>query len=360
MTELVELLWDRGIQFADGAPPPLDASRRLLCPECGGGRSRELSLSVTLKSEGGAVWHCFRATCGWSGGVRAPGGPALGAATAGGGAGYGGRGDDDGEEDDEDGAAARPGRPPRRLPDTSRLEPLSPELLAWFAARGISRATLERNRVRMARGRFAAASGAAGAGAGAARLDAVAFPYLKDGVVVNVKFRVPEPKAWSQTKGGEQVLYGHDEAAAALAAASGGARGLIVVEGELDKLALNEAGLWNVVSVPSGALPPRRVGGAGAAGADAERRLGAKFAFLKRSRRALDAAERVLIATDADAPGQALAEALARHLGRGRCWLLRWPPGVKDANEALLAMGREALVEYVRARAELMPAESLV
>ena len=41
-----------------------------LCPACQGGSSGEKSLSVTVE-EGGqaAVWNCFRAKCGWAGGV---------------------------------------------------------------------------------------------------------------------------------------------------------------------------------------------------------------------------------------------------------------------------------------------------
>jgi hypothetical protein len=190
LTELVDLLWERGIQLD---APALDASCRALCPECSGGRSRELSLSVTPMRSGAAVWNCFRATCGWSGAVHAPGGaaadgPAGAAAEAGGAP-----------------PAGRPGRPPARLPDTAALRPLSAELLAWFAARRISAATLAACGVAMER-RYVPGSGAAGP------VDAIAFPYIKGGAVVNIKYRAL-PKAFSQTKGGEQVLYGIDDVA---------------------------------------------------------------------------------------------------------------------------------------------------
>lgn len=39
----------------------------------------------------------------------------------------------------------------------------------------------------------------------------------------------------------------------------------------------------------------------------------------------LDSAAKIVIATDNDAPGQALAEELSRRLGRERCWRVRWP-----------------------------------
>jgi twinkle protein len=133
------------------------------------------------------------------------------------------------------------------------------------------------------------------------------------------------------------------------------------VEGELDKLALYEAGVRNAVSVPGGALPPRRVAPAAPpAAAQADRRLAAKFSFLRRAGPELAGARRIVLATDADVPGQALAEELARRLGRGRCALLRWPDGCKDANDALLVLGPAGLRAWVARAAQAMPAESLV
>lgn len=42
-------------------------TRRILCPACRGGRTNELSLNVTAREDGSTVWHCFRASCGFSG-----------------------------------------------------------------------------------------------------------------------------------------------------------------------------------------------------------------------------------------------------------------------------------------------------
>lgn len=72
LVELADLLLDKGIQLES-----LHAgNHRLLCPECDGGSQGEASLSVTvLEGEGVAMWNCFRATCGWTGGVRATGAP---------------------------------------------------------------------------------------------------------------------------------------------------------------------------------------------------------------------------------------------------------------------------------------------
>lgn len=48
-----------------------------------------------------------------------------------------------------------------------------------------------------------------------------------------------------QVKGGEKILFGYDDVR--------DQKNIIIVEGEMDKLALNVAGFWNVVSVPDGA-----------------------------------------------------------------------------------------------------------
>ena len=79
----------------------------------------------------------------------------------------------------------------------------------------------------------------------------------------------------------------------------------------------------------------------------------------------LDRVKTFIIAVDADEPGDALAEELARRLGRERCWRVHWPgcaaeaavadaplnPSAarKDANEVLMRDGPEALGALVAA-----------
>lgn len=88
----------------------------------------------------------------------------------------------------------------------------------------------------------------------------------------------------------------------------------------------------------------------------------------------LDQATRILLATDNDEPGQALAEELARRLGRERCWRVRFPSGDpelaqplseapppgfrKDANDVLLNDGAGALHALIQA-AEPYPIRGL-
>ena len=127
---------------------------------------------------------------------------------------------------------------------------------------------------------------------------------------------------------------------------------LIVVEGECDKLALEEAGYRNVGSVPNGAQ------GNGQATAEDS----AAFAYLTGCAGALARAERIILAVDNDEKGRILEAELARRLGRERCWRARWPDSedapCKDANEVLLRHGADVLRECIEA-AEPYPIEGL-
>ncbi len=125
---------------------------------------------------------------------------------------------------------------------------------------------------------------------------------------------------------------------------------LVVVEGEADMLALAEVGV-NAVSVPNGA--PMKV---------SEGRIDPsednKFKFLWAAKEYIDAAERIVIATDADGPGEALAEEIARRVGKERCWRVEFPDGIKDSNEALVKLGKDSLRKIV-SDAKPWPVEGL-
>ncbi|KAJ1422819.1 TOPRIM domain [Sesbania bispinosa] len=64
-----------------------------------------------------------------------------------------------------------------------------------------------------------------------------------------------------------------------------------------------------------------------------------KYQYLWNCKDELMQASRIILATDGDPPGQALAEELARLIGKERCWQVRWSTKgrgdkCKDANEA--------------------------
>ena len=89
------------------------------------------------------------------------------------------------------------------------------------------------------------------------------------------------------------------------------------------------------VSVPDGA--PRDV----REGELPDPKADTKFAYLWNCRAVLDSARRILLATDSDGPGQALAEELARRLGKERCFRVRYAkPSVPRLSEAHAVLHR--------------------
>lgn len=161
--------------------------------------------------------------------------------------------------------------------------------------------------------------------------DAVGFPYFDaDGMIVSAKMRSIQSKAFTCWQSPpaffnlRNMTEGED---------------FIIVEGELDAAAMLEAGI-NAVSVPNGA-PMKVVDGKITPEEDS------KFRFLWAAKDLIEKAKRVIIAVDKDSQGEALAEEIARRVGRDRCWRVEWPEGIKDANDYLRANGKEALAAFV-------------
>lgn len=226
----------------------------------------------------------------------------------------------------------RPRREPRRPDYKPKEEALPAPVLAWFRERGIGSETVRKNAIGYVRVWMPHAE---------AEVSAIAFPYLRDGEVVNVKYRTAD-KHFRQEKDAEKVFFGMDH---------GQGQSLVIVEGEMDKLALNEAGVWSVVSVPDGA--PKDVKNEPFDPAD-----DAKFEYVWNCQAFLDRFPRIILAVDNDAPGRALEEELARRIGKERCWRVTWPEGCKDANDVLLALGGKVLRECIDG-ARAFPIQSL-
>jgi twinkle protein len=111
---------------------------------------------------------------------------------------------------------------------------------------------------------------------------------------------------------------------------------LIICEGEMDVLSFLECGYKSVVSVPNGAVM-KVVDG------KIDPHEDNKFQFLWNAKKQIDKADRVVIATDGDSAGQAMAEEMARRIGKDRCWKVEWPDDCKDANDVLTKHGKKKL-----------------
>lgn len=211
-------------------------------------------------------------------------------------------------------------------------EKLTPEHLSWLASRGISQATADKAGLFSARKWFSQLG---------REENAIGFPYFRDGKFVSAKYRSLDGKAFTQERGGAQDLFLLDEISTD--------KPVVLVEGEMDALAAIEAGIDNVCSVPGGA--PLKVAD-GKVSPSEDR----KFAFLWRAFEKLSKAPHVVLATDNDEPGKALAEELARRIGKHRCRLVRFEE--KDFNDLLLHKGGQVVREVVE-KAECYPVAGL-
>lgn len=137
-------------------------------------------------------------------------------------------------------------------------------------------------------------------------VDNIVFNYFEGSVLINKKYRSADKK-FTQTGGTKAMFYninsiiGQDEC--------------YIVEGEFDVLAMYEAGIKNVISVPNGAND--------------------NDDYWNNSEKYLKGIKSFVIATDNDEKGNDLKEKIAQRLGRFRCKFIEWVN--KDANGDLIA-----------------------
>lgn len=196
-------------------------------------------------------------------------------------------------------------------PERPRVGPLTQTTIDWLASRGISKETAERCGVGQSV-RWFNRLGREGL--------AVAFHYPDA-----TKFRSIEAKDFNCV-GSPATLW--------LADKIGGDSPpvLALVEGELDALAAAECGI-QALSVPHGA------------GATGQHQIDPandrQFGYIWAAEKLLKRTGKIVIATDKDAPGEALGNELARRIGRERVCKAFFPAGTKDINELLLSHGKE-------------------
>ena len=248
-------------------------SARVVCPYCSPDRRKQniKDMTLTRKDDGAVVYHCHH--CYENGSVQPRKETKLSAVPS----------------------------------PTIINQPLSQQHYDWLTSRGISQTTADKMKL-FAADKFFHKIGKV--------TPAIGFPYYRRGGVVATKYRSIEGKDFTQDMGGAHDFFGIDNIIAG--------QPIIIVEGEMDALSAIEAGLNNVVSVPSGA--PMKL-----ADPKADDR---RFIFLHNAQSILDQAPYVVLATDQDAAGQVLAEELARRIGKSKCRLAKFDK--KDLNEVLL------------------------
>jgi len=189
------------------------------------------------------------------------------------------------------------------LPSTGLPE----NVIKFFEARGISQNVLERNKIGF-------------------KNREIMFPYFRDDQIVNIKYRTFDKK-FRQEAGAEKVFYGLDDIKKS--------EEIIIVEGEIDKLAFEVAGFNNVISVPDGAPPPMA------------KSYESKFSYIGHCEKELRNLKKIILAVDSDEPGRKLEEELSRRLGPERCWRVFWPENCKDANGVLMEYSEFELIKAI-------------
>jgi twinkle protein len=216
---------------------------------------------------------------------------------------------------------------------TEAHNPLTEKHYQFLKARGISNQTADSFKLFSSKKFFSKTN---------KEMDSIGFPYYKDNQLVSNKYRSVDNKDFTQDVGGAQDFFGIDMVVPD--------NPIIIVEGEIDALTAAECGLLNALSVPGGA--PMKVSDGKIHPSEDK-----KFSFVWNANKVLSAAPYVVIATDNDSPGQALAEELSRRIGKHKCRLVKFTKH-KDLNELYLAEGKNAVVDLINS-AEPYPVEGL-
>ena len=207
-------------------------------------------------------------------------------------------------------------------PDVVKLSPVKDKVTEWFKSRGISQRTLDDLNV---------SQGPEWMPQTGKTENTIQFNYMMGDQLINVKYRDGR-KNFKLYKGAEKVFYNINSIV--------GYDHCIITEGEMDVLALHEAGIKNVVSVPNGATLNTN-----------------NLDYLDNCIDYFEDKEKVILAVDSDDAGQALQQELVRRLGAEVCFLADFEE-CKDANEYLIKYGKEKLAERIT-RARPVPLENV-
>lgn len=154
----------------------------------------------------------------------------------------------------------------------------------------------------------------------------IAFPFFKDGNVVNIKYRGIKEKKFSQSTGGSHIVFNYDAALASVVAQGS----VIITEGEFDCMSFDEAGFRAVVSLDGGAPNVN------------DRNISGKFECIDNAMDLFDKAKLIYIATDNDENGKIAEKELVRRFGQEKVRLIDFGK-YKDGNEMLMYSNVEGL-----------------
>ena len=196
------------------------------------------------------------------------------------------------------------------------------KVIEWFKTRGISQKTLEDLNV---------SEGPEFMPQTAKKENTIKFNYIMGDTLINIKYRDGK-KNFKLYKGAEKVFYNINSII--------GYDYCVITEGEMDTLALHEAGLPNSISVPNGATLNSN-----------------NLDYLDNCIDYFEDKEKIILAVDNDEAGQALQQELIRRLGAEVCFTVDFDD-CKDANEYLLKYGKDKLLQCI-SKSKPVPLENV-
>ena len=182
----------------------------------------------------------------------------------------------------------------------------------WFKSRGISEDTLINLQV---------GEGSEYMPQTGKKENTIHFTYHVGDQLINIKYRDGR-KNFKLYKGAEKVFYNINSIV--------GYDNCVITEGEMDVLALHEAGVKNAISVPNGATLSHN-----------------NLDYLDNCIDYFEDKTKIILAVDTDDPGLALRAELVRRLGAEVCFLVDFED-CKDANEYLMKHGKDKLRQAVK------------
>ena len=196
------------------------------------------------------------------------------------------------------------------------------KVVEWFKTRGISQKTLVDLKI---------SEGPEWMPQTGKTENVIKFNYFMGNELINIKYRDGR-KNFKLYKGAEKIFYNINSII--------GYEYCVIVEGEMDVLALHEAGITNAISVPNGATLNSN-----------------NLEYLDNCIDYFEDKEKIILAVDSDEAGQALQAELIRRLGSEVCYLATFDD-CKDANEYLLKYGKEELSKCIT-KARPVPLENV-
>lgn len=240
-------------------------------------------------------------------------------------------------------------------PELLKKVELKKNVVKWFEGRGISNNTLSKFKIFVKKEWMPQTQ---------KEENCICFPYFKNDELVNIKFR-DGAKNFKLHKDAELVFFNLQSI--------GDKKHCIIVEGEIDCMAVYESGIgvdqeinketgeilnddfskWSIVSVPNGASKGSQ-----------------KMEYLDNCAEWFVGLHEIVIATDADEAGVMLQQELLRRLGVERCRILKYPTDrvvlkkdeslgcCKDLNEVLQFLGPDYVTNSIL-KSEYLPVEGI-